>query len=62
MKLLRIFLVGFLVSFNLCFAQKSSIKSDVIVDDNGVMRWENSNEELKGFGVNYTVPFAHAYR
>jgi len=62
MKLLRIFLVGFLVSFNLCFAQTLTIKSDVIVDDNGVMRWKNSNEEVKGFGLNYTVPFAHAFR
>jgi len=62
MKLLRIFLVGFLVSFNLCFAQTLPIKRDVIVDDNGVMRWKNSNEEVKGFGVNYTVPFAHAFR
>ncbi|MDX2247051.1 MAG: alpha/beta hydrolase-fold protein [Bacteroidia bacterium] len=34
----------------------------VIVDEKGVMRWENSGEEITGFGVNYTVPFAHAYR
>ena len=46
MKLLRIFLIGFLVSFNLCFAQTLPIKRDVIVDDNGVMRWKNSNEEV----------------
>ena len=32
------------------------------VDERGVMRWSSSNEELTGFGVNYTVPFAHAYR
>jgi len=37
-------------------------KSDVYVDKNGVMRWENTNAEVLGFGVNYTVPFAHAYR
>lgn len=36
--------------------------SNVYVDDDGVMRWENTNEEVKGFGVNYSVPFAHAYR
>lgn len=34
----------------------------VMVDENGVMRWEDSGEEIKGFGANYTVPFAHAYR
>jgi hypothetical protein len=37
-------------------------RSDVYVDKNGVMRWENSKTEVFGFGVNYTVPFAHAYR
>lgn len=26
------------------------------------MRWENSNEEVKLFGVNYTTPFAYSYR
>ena len=40
-------------------AQRSS---EVYVDDKGVMRWGKSREEVKGFGVNYTVPFAHAYR
>ncbi|MCV9387021.1 membrane or secreted protein [Reichenbachiella ulvae] len=34
---------------------------DVYVDEKGIMRWPNG-EELHGFGVNYTVPFAHAYR
>ncbi len=47
-----------LFSTNL-FAQKSA---DVYVDPQGVMRWSDSEKEIKGFGVNYTVPFAHAYR
>ncbi len=34
----------------------------VYVDPSGVMRWERSDEEIRAFGVNYTVPFAHAYR
>jgi hypothetical protein len=34
----------------------------VYVDDKGVMRWRENNEEIQGFGVNYTMPFAHAYR
>lgn len=42
--------------------QNKASKNDVYVDDNGVMRWEKSQKEVKGFGVNYTVPFAHAYR
>src|SRR5690606_22102304 len=36
--------------------------ADVYVDKSGVMRWGSTKEEVKGFGVNYTVPFAHAYR
>ena len=39
-----------------------SAQSNVFIDDNGVMRWEDTKEEVTGFGVNYTVPFAHAYR
>lgn len=34
----------------------------VFVDDRGVMRWSGNQEEVKGFGVNYSAPFAHAYR
>lgn len=26
------------------------------------MRWGSNNTEVTGFGVNYTIPFAHAYR
>lgn len=44
------------------FSQNTKPRGNVIVDRNGLMRWENSKEEVKGFGVNYTVPFAHAYR
>lgn len=34
----------------------------VMVDPNGVMRWEDTKAEVQGFGVNYSAPFAHAYR
>lgn len=34
----------------------------VYVDKSGVMRWEGTKEEASFYGVNYTVPFAHAYR
>ncbi|WP_298246554.1 hypothetical protein [uncultured Christiangramia sp.] len=33
-----------------------------VVDENGIIHWEPSGEEVKGFGVNYSAPFAHAYR
>ena len=32
------------------------------VDDHGVMRWSASGKEVALFGVNYTAPFAHAFR
>ena len=44
------------------YAQRSGRGSSVYVDEKGVMRWSKSNAEVQGFGVNYTVPFAHAYR
>ncbi|MDR0750471.1 MAG: cellulase family glycosylhydrolase [Tannerellaceae bacterium] len=34
----------------------------VYVDKNGRMRWEGNQEEAYFWGVNYTAPFAHAYR
>jgi hypothetical protein len=43
-------------------AQSQNNTNNVIIDKNGVMRWKNSEKEITGFGVNYTVPFAHAYR
>lgn len=42
-------------------AQRSAQSSDVYVDKNGVIRWSKNNAEIKGFGVNYTAPFAHVY-
>ncbi len=38
------------------------VTSSVFVDRNGIMRYSDSGEEASFFGVNYTVPFAHAYR
>lgn len=35
---------------------------DVYVDTAGIMRWPESGTEVQGFGINYTLPFAHAYR
>jgi hypothetical protein len=32
------------------------------VDDQGVLRWTETGEEVALFGVNYTTPFAYAYR
>lgn len=35
---------------------------EIIVDENGVMRRGDTGEETSYYGVNYTMPFAHAYR
>ncbi|MBT8287072.1 MAG: hypothetical protein KJO00_03575 [Bacteroidia bacterium] len=55
--------IFFLVLFGLTssYSQNTKRISDVFVDEKGVMRWAN-NDEIYGFGVNYSVPFAHAYR
>jgi hypothetical protein len=42
-------------------AHNDSYKS-VYIDEEGILRWTQNDEEIKGFGVNYTLPFAHAYR
>ncbi|NIJ55496.1 hypothetical protein [Dyadobacter arcticus] len=59
MKLFETFLLFFLFAGPIAFSQKSN---DVYVDKDGVMRWGASNKEVQGFGANYTVPFAYAYR
>src|SRR5690348_5725688 len=46
------------------FAQKSKHQDNgsVYVDKAGILRWKNNNAEASFFGVNYTTPFAYAYR
>lgn len=34
----------------------------IYIDKGGVMRWTDSRQEASFYGVNYTLPFAHAYR
>lgn len=58
----QIFLIISLLSFTNLYSQNTEPKGDVYVDNLGVMRWKLSNKEVQGFGVNYTVPFAHAFR
>lgn len=41
------------------FAQKVPT---VYIDGKGVMRWSDTRKEASFYGVNYTLPFAHAYR
>jgi hypothetical protein len=39
-----------------------SAKNPVYVDSKGVLRWTKDKKEAAFFGVNYTTPFAYAYR
>ncbi|MDR5590686.1 cellulase family glycosylhydrolase [Christiangramia sp. SM2212] len=54
-------LIAFFLISGFSNAQSTS-KNDVYVDDEGIMRWSGNDEEVHGFGVNYSAPFAHAYR
>ena len=56
-KLYILFFISTLI-FNGVVAQNSN---HTYVDDSGIIRWPDGTE-VQGFGVNYTVPFAHAYR
>ena len=42
--------------------QQIYCQEDAYVDSEGVVRWSYNDRAVKGFGVNYSVPFAHAYR
>jgi hypothetical protein len=59
MKITIVALLLFLTSHPSIWAQEAP---STFVDENGVMRWTQSWEEIKQFGVNYTVPFAHSFR
>ena len=62
--LVSLFLVFVVTGIPVLLAQEAvkTAKEDVYVDDNGVMRWGHNREEVKGFGVNYSAPFAHGFR
>lgn len=63
----RILKLTLLIAWTCCHVAHAQIGNQplnrtVLVDGNGVMRWTDTKQEVQGFGVNYTVPFAHAYR
>ena len=57
----------FLLLFTVLLSVVSPTRADekvptVFIDGKGVMRWSDTKAEASFFGVNYTLPFAHAYR
>ncbi len=62
-KYVLLFLIlAFVNAKSVAQSSKKQRASNVYVDEKGVMRWSKSKAEVQGFGINYTVPFAHAYR
>ena len=60
---IKLNLGGIILIISLLFnAPLHSQNNDVYVDQKGVMRWKDSKDEVYGFGVNYSAPFAHVYR
>lgn len=62
----RIILLLFtLVALLFCFemnAQSKAKRNPVYIDKRGVLRLSDNNQEAAFYGVNYTTPFAYAYR
>jgi hypothetical protein len=46
----------------LSYGAAQGVRGPVYVDKDGRMRWEGNQKEAYFWGVNYTTPFAHAYR
>lgn len=61
MKIIYTLLCFLLFAIN-SYAQKTEKIAEVYIDKEGVMRWSNNHQEASFYGVNYTTPFAHAYR
>jgi hypothetical protein len=58
----RILFAILLISLFICSKTIAQKHNPVYVDRNGVMRWTETKAEVALFGVNYTLPFAHAFR
>src|SRR5688572_2235399 len=62
-----LFLIFLLTCHTILFAQEELLhptvnQDQIIIGEDGIMRWRTDSSEITGFGVNYTVPFAYAYR
>src|SRR5579871_4345016 len=56
---LLLFILALLPTLSLA---QTGTKPAIYVDKNGVLRWQQTQQEAAFFGVNYTTPFAYAYR
>ncbi len=60
--MLRLFLILSALFISFISPAIATNKQGSFVDENGVLRWKYDNSEIKAFGVNYSLPFSHAYR
>ncbi len=60
LKPLFLFVASGLIFYQALLAQENT--SPIYINDKGVMYDASTKQEIQGFGVNYTLPFAHAYR
>ncbi|WP_206105961.1 hypothetical protein [Olivibacter sp. XZL3] len=51
-----------MLAFFSSFGQGKKNTPLIYIDKQGVMRWSDNKQEASFYGVNYTLPFAHAYR
>ncbi len=61
-KFLLAAFVAVLLHFPFHAAYAQDINDQIVINADGIMHWRENDKELTGFGVNYTVPFAHAFR
>ncbi len=59
---LRILISLLICTLCLGFGHNLYAQDQITIGDDGIMRWTHDSSEVTGFGVNYTVPFAYAYR
>lgn len=55
-------LIACLLSFGMTAGTQPKKTPIIYIDSKGVMRWSDTKAEASFYGVNYTLPFAHAYR
>ena len=61
-KLLLVLCISIWVHPSLGLIHSQSAIDQIEIGDDGIMHWHADGKEVTGFGFNYTVPFAHAYR
>lgn len=62
MKCKLLIATGLILLFCADASSQRKAKNPVYIDKQGIMRYSANNQEASFYGVNYTTPFAYAYR